>query len=304
MTSLPILLDPTTFDPWKIQALEHQLTDHPLLQIDSLVALGERLERRKLVRSHSDEATAGTDFADAPNLHPNRKGAADTLAKIAEARAWMSLMNIQVDPIYRKFVGEVLDATRPIVERRDPGMCYRAGWIFVTSPNAVTPFHMDHEHNFILQIRGTKKLHVWDPFDREVVSEHGQELFHDQGSREKVRFRDEILGRALVFDLVPGLGGYMPSTAPHMVQNGDGVSITLSLTYYTGSTRRRELLYRGNHRMRKLGLHPRPVGKSFMVDQVKHVALNALDTLNRARHRLRNHEIPSNAVPFAPGPAT
>ena len=37
--------------------------------------------------------------------------------------------------------------------------------IFVSSPGAVTPFHMDHEHNFILQIRGNKKLYTWDPMD-------------------------------------------------------------------------------------------------------------------------------------------
>ncbi|MGZ3449428.1 MAG: cupin-like domain-containing protein [Polyangiales bacterium] len=296
----PIKLVSGSFDPWKIQKVTHQLGDHPLLQIDSLVALGERLEKRKLVRSHSDDAGAGTDFGDAPNLHPNNKGAADTLAKIAEAKAWMSLMNIQVDPIYRRFVAEVLDAMKPTVEPRDPGMCYRAGWIFVTSPNAVTPFHMDHEHNFILQIRGQKRLHVWDPFDREVVPEDGQELFHDEHSREKVRWRDEILPRAQVFDLEPGLGGYMPSTAPHMVKNGDGVSITISLTYYTDSTRRRELLYRGNRRMRKLGLSPRPVGASPLVDTTKHAILSVLDTVNGARHRLRGRAIKSNGVPFAP----
>jgi len=300
VVSSPIHVDPRRFDPWQIQALTHGLRDHPLLQIDSLVALGERLEKRKLVRSHSDEASAATSFADAPNLHPNAKSAADTLATIAEARAWMSLMNVQVDPLYRRFVSEVLDQVRPLIERHDPGMCYRAGWIFVASPNAVTPFHMDHEHNFIMQVRGKKRLHVWDPFDREVVSERGQELFHDEHSREEVRWRDEHLARAQVFDLEPGKGGYMPSTAPHMVQNGDGVSITVSFTYYTDATRRRELLYRGNARMRRLGLSPRLVGSSFLVDTAKHTLLSLANAANVARHRLRGHIIPSNAVPFAP----
>lgn len=299
MTS-PIVFDPASFDPWRIQTVTHGLCDHPLLQIDALVALGERLEKRKLVRTHSDEAAAGTDFGDAPNLHPNPKDAAATLAGIAKARAWMSLMNVQSDPIYRRLVGEVLDAVRPLVEPRDPGMCYRAGWIFVSSPNAVTPFHMDHEHNFILQIRGEKRLHVWDPFDRDVVSEHGQELFHDRHSREKVRWREELRGSARIFDLSPGDGGYMPSTAPHMVENGDDVSITVSFTYYTDATRRRELLYRGNHRLRKLGISPRPVGSSPVVDRAKHAFWRAANAANVVRHRLRGHAIPSNAVPFAP----
>jgi len=151
---------PASFEPWKIQALTHALSDHPLLQIDALVELGRRQQQRKLVRTHSNAATAGTSFADAPSLHPNAQDAVTTLADIERAGAWMSLLNVQADPIYRRLIDEVLDEVKPIVERRDPGMCYRAGWIFVSSPNTVTPFHMDHEHNFILQIRGTKRLYT------------------------------------------------------------------------------------------------------------------------------------------------
>ena len=110
-----ISLESDTFDPWKLQAVSHQLCAHPLLQIESLVELGRRLEARKLVRTHSDTATAGTAFGDAPALHPNQRSAEETLAGIAEARAWMSLLNVQADPLYRTLVDEVLDAVRPFV---------------------------------------------------------------------------------------------------------------------------------------------------------------------------------------------
>jgi len=295
-----IEIDPLTFDPWRIQALTHRLADHPLLQIDALVDLGKRQEERKLVRTHSDTATAGTSFGDAPKLHPNPRGAADTLARIAEARAWMSLLNIQADPTYRAFVDEILDEIRPYVERRDPGMCYRAGWIFVTSPNAVTPFHIDHEHNFILQIRGSKRLHAWDPLDRSIVSERGQELFHDDRSREKVAWSEEFLPKARVFDLTPGMGGYMPSTTPHMVKNGPDVSITISFTYYTDATRRRALLYRGNARLRRLGLKPRPIGQSARLDGYKAAVLGAYSSANARVKRAFGLPTRDTGVPYAP----
>ncbi len=220
MSAPRIHVDPRTFEPWKVQALTHALSDHPLLQIGALVELGERQQARNLVRTHSADATAGTSFADAPNLHPNAKGAATTLADIANARAWMSLLNVQADPVYRDFIDEILDEVKPITDRRDPGMCYRAGWIFVSSPNTVTPFHMDHEHNFIMQIRGTKRLYTWEPTDRIVISERAQELFHDAHSRELVTWSEDWRPRARVLELAPGLGGYMPSTGPHMVENG------------------------------------------------------------------------------------
>ena len=139
----------------------------------------------------------------------------------------MALHNVQNDPLYRTLVDEVLDYVQPRVDKKDPGMHDRAGWIFITSPNAVTPYHMDHEHNFILQVRGKKTLHVWEPLDREVVTERSLELFHAKHSRELVQYREEFQRRARVFDLEPGMGGYMPTTSPHWVKNGDGVSITV-----------------------------------------------------------------------------
>lgn len=294
-----VQLEPA-FDPWKIQTATHRLGDHPLLQIDALVELGKRLAARRLVRTHAADATAGTSFADAPTLHPNTKSAEQTLAGIAEARAWMSLLNVQADDVYRRLVDEVLDEARPQIESKDPGMCYRAGWIFVSSPGAVTPFHIDHEHNIILQIFGTKRLYTWDPFDREVVSERAQELFHDQHSRELVVWKEEFRKRARVFELAPGMGGYMPSTTPHMVENGPGPSITVSFTYYTDSTRRRELLYRGNARLRRLGLTPRPVGTSRSRDRAVAAALTGFTTAKSAFRRALGKSVRDSGVAYAP----
>jgi hypothetical protein len=212
----------------------------------------------------------------------------------------MSLLNVQADPIYRRLIDDVLDEVKPIVERRDPGMCYRAGWIFVSSPNTVTPFHMDHEHNFILQIRGKKRLYTWDPFDREVVSERAQELFHDQHSRELVVWKEAWRSRARVFELEPGLGGYMPSTTPHMVENGDGPSITISFTYYTDATRQRELLYRGNARLRRLGIEPHPIGTSPSRDRVKRAVINSYTTAKNAVWRALGRSFRDTGLPYAP----
>ncbi len=295
-----IHVNPTTFDPWKIQAITHELANHPLLQIDALVELGKRQQARKLVRTHSADATAGTSFADAPNLHPNQKTAEETLAGIANAKAWMSLLNVQADPTYRRFIDEILDEVRPIVDKKDPGMCYRAGWIFVSSPGAVTPFHIDHEHNFILQIRGKKRLYTWDPFDREVVGERALELFHDQHSRELIKWRDELRPRARIFELEPGLGGYMPSTTGHMVENGDGPSVTISFTYYTDATRQNELLYRGNAAMRRLGLTPTPIGASPSRDAVKSAVLSGYTTVMSTIRKARGRGVRDNSVPYAP----
>src|SRR3546814_2280073 len=77
-------------------------------------------------------------------------------------------------------------------------------------------------------------------------------MFHLSNERYLLRWREEFRERARVFDLEPGQGAYMPSTSPHMVENGSEPSITASFTYYTDATRRDALLHRSHALMRKL----------------------------------------------------
>jgi hypothetical protein len=294
-----IEFDPAAFDPWRVTPVKHRMAGHPLLERASLVELAKRLEERGRVRTHSDTAQATTSFNDAPKEHPNTVSVARSIENIEGARAWMSLLNVQTDPVYRELIDAVLDDVKPVFDEKDPGMCYRGGWIFVTSPKAVTPFHMDHEHNFILQILGKKRLYVWDPWDRSVVPERGQELFHSYQSRELVKFSEELREKALVFDLEPGQGAFMPSTSPHLVENGDNASITISFTFYTDSTRRRSLVYRGNTHLRRLGLAPRPFGRSTTRDELVYRAMRAYAGTKDFVRQMLGKEVHSSEAPYA-----
>jgi len=275
-------LPSTSFDPWRVSELRHHLSDHPLFAKPALMGLAGRLEQRRSVRAHTDQATAGTAFNHAPAIFPNRRTAVATLDDIDNAGVWMSLLNVQADEIYRELVDEVLENVKPMVDTVDPGMCYRGGWIFLTSPRAVTPFHMDKEHNFILQIQGRKTLYVWEPDDLEAVSEEARDLFHASHSRDLVAWRDALRARAHVFHLEPGMGAYMPATSPHMVENGDGASITASFTYYTHSTIRNARLHALHHRLRQMGMRPARVGAHPWWDAVSGTLYSGLLGLQRA----------------------
>jgi hypothetical protein len=264
-----ISYDQSAWDPLRITAVRHELAGHPLLQLDSLIELAKRLDKVGGVRAHNDTAQPTTSFTNAPDTHPAALSTEETIRRIQDSKAWMALHNIQNDPLYRTLVDEVLDYVQPMIELKDPGMCHRAGWIFVTSPNAITPYHLDHEHNFILQILGKKTIYVFDPLDRSIVTEQALELFHAKRSRDLVVFSDEIQKKAQVFNVEPGMGAYMPVNAPHWVKNGDNVSITVSFTYYTKRTLRRKSVHRANFKLRKLGLSPRPVGERPLNDLVK-----------------------------------
>lgn len=74
----------------------------------------------------------------------------------------------------------------------------------------------------------------------------------------------------------------------------------MSFTYYTDSTRRRELLYRGNARLRRLGLSPRPVGASMVRDQVAATVLGGVAKGLGVVRRALGRGARDNDVPYAP----
>jgi len=271
-----IEFDTTRFDPKRIHAVKHRLHGHPLLELAALSRFAERMAPRGQLRFHGNTTTAGTAFNTAPTEHATGMSAVETVQSIERAGSWVSFLNIQTDPEYRALVDEVLDGLKPELERVDPGMYGYGGWIFLTSPRVVTPYHMDRENNFILQARGTKRIHVWDPNDPAVVAPRVREDFNTYRSRDGQVYKDEFLPRARVFDAKPGDGAFMPSNGPHWVQNGDEVSVTVSFTYYTKATKRFETLCRANSALRKLGLRPIEAGASPLRDTVKQRAYTAL----------------------------
>jgi len=280
--------DWASFDPWRVLPLRHRMHEHPLLQLDRLMELGERMQRASKVRAFNNSATAGTDFNAASREHPHAADAVETLRRIAEAKAWMLLGNIQSDEVYRSLVDEGLDAFEAATARRDPGMFCRAGWIIVSSPHTVTPFHMDKGNGVLLHIAGEKTIHVWEAGD-EVVSERARDHYHHHGSLDMVRWNEAYRGTGQVFRLKPGDGVFMPSTAPHMVETHDTPAITITLTYNTPRTRRNALLHATHDILRGKGVEPARVGARPLLDGVAYAGvrtvLAARELARRARGR-------------------
>src|SRR5207249_6292485 len=114
---------------------------------------------------------------------------------------WMVLKRTDTyDPEYRIMLDQLLDEMEPLSRPTEPGMYEREAAIFVSSPNAITPFHIDHEVNFLLQIRGCKWITVFDNTDRTVLSDEALENhFYGPGFHRNLEFRDEWQSRGTVY---------------------------------------------------------------------------------------------------------
>lgn len=246
----------------------HHLADHRLFDLSRLVELSQFLPERS-VEYNSGELPVSQD----PNLTPrNGLSIAETIARIEQCSSWMVLKNVEQDPEYRDVLHDCLDEMKPLVDQIAPGMRVRQAFIFISSAGSVTPFHIDPENNFLLQIRGNKRVQLFDAEDRSVMTEEQLEKFFT-GAHRNMPYKPEFENRGAWYELNPGDGLHFPVAAPHWVKNGSEVSISFSITFQTDSSQRRQSLHRWNNGLRRMGLSPRNVGQLHWVDELKFSAI-------------------------------
>lgn len=266
----------TAFSLDKITPFRHNYQDHPLMQLDRLEQLAKVLMRKGRCRFITPGTTQSSQFA--PRLqNAEGLGIEEIFRRIEEPGSWIGLYFVETDPAYEAFLKQILGSVQGIIDKQQPGTFIINGFIFISAPPSVTPFHIDRENNFWMQIRGKKTLNVWDPSDRETVAAHDVENFIVDMSLSGVQLSDDMLPRSHEFDTGPGDGVYFPSTSPHTTRSevdwtrpGDGVSISIGVNFYTAVTRRNAYIHALNQYLRRFGMSPRSPGVRGNLDALKY----------------------------------
>jgi hypothetical protein len=274
------------FDQTKITRLRHRLADHPLMKMESLVELALRHDP-KYVRFHDGERLFRTGLGDVLSIETGRTALRRAIDNLEKARVFVQINAICHDAIYRPLMDQFLDEVEAELPRRDRGLLNRDAAAFLASPGSVTPYHLDHEQNFLLHIHGPKTIHVWDGRDRGIVSDRALEIFYREGTLREVKYRDELQPRAQVFEMGPGDGVFMPMGSPHAVQTGPGVTVTFSMLLNTRSSEREMETFSANYLLRRFGVSPAPVGTAPTRDAIKRGAFHAMRVAKAAMHGRR-----------------
>ena len=200
----------------------------------------------------------------------------ETIRSVDQADTWLKLSSIdEVDPEYHELLRQILleieDLSGVPLHREINWSCLT---VFVASPGIVTPYHIDHESNFLFQIQGEKDVCLFNQEDRSVLSEAELEKFY-VGYPDAATYREEIQGRGTVFRLKPGVGVHHPPLAPHWVKNDNNVSVSVSIGISLSPLEYRARVYQANFCLRRLGLRPLPPGKSRLNDSLKSATLRA-----------------------------
>ena len=254
----------------------HRLVANPLFELPRLLRLAQTLPEANV------EYNAGNIPVNlAPDSTPrNGLSAEETIRRIAQCKSWLVLKYVEHDPDYRALLHQCLAEVARHSEAIRPGMCLAQAFIFISSPGSVTPYHMDPEHNFLLQIRGSKQIHLFDGRDPAILSEEELEQ-HYGGAHRNLVYRDELQSKGWRFELKPGFGLHFPVTAPHYVKNGAEVSVSFSITFRTPDIERRSDTHNFNASMRRRGMQPAAVGAHPFRDYLKCITMRAGRKVNR-----------------------
>lgn len=216
-----------------------------MLSLTALAQLAERMPADRVEYNRGD-LPLGIRPEDTPE---NGLTLGETIRTIESNGSWAVLKNVERDPAYGALLDAALEDLRPTVEAQTGPMLHREAFIFITSPGSITPFHMDPEHNILLQIRSDKTMHVFPTHDAETVPPQKAENFARGGHRNLV-WEDRFMDRVSAVYLAPGEAVLMPVKAPHFVKNGDGVSVSFSITWRSARSVAEGELHSLNARLR------------------------------------------------------
>lgn len=246
---------------------DHDLADHPLLQIPGLMELAERTLKVRPDAIYYDMGDIRVDQR--WDEVPERKfSILESMERIQNCGAWFLFKKVQHDPEYKVFLGEGWQKIKAkLGQDLDSKILREDVLVFITSPKRIATYHIDRECSFLLQIQGTKTIHVFDRADRDVLPEEELERYWTVDHNAPT-YKPHLQGRASSYVLRPGMGIHIPVNFPHWVENDDNVSVSLNVNVQFKDTLRANV-YRANYALRRFGLKPTPPGKSEFMDRVK-----------------------------------
>jgi hypothetical protein len=252
--------------PHRPFTIAHGFVGHPLLSLPRIVELARDLPRDLIEYNGGNAAIdQDPDATPAVDLPP-----VEVIRQIEHCGAWLVLKRIENSPPYRAFLEDALLSvarTQGYATLKEAGFEQIEGFLFVTSPHSTTPFHLDSEDNFFVQVHGEKHFHIYDNTDRAMVTE--EDIEQAMTKHRNLRYIPAFAAKSVAYPLQPGEGCFVPYQWPHWVRTTGSYSISVAITWKNAAVRRNNDLHFCNAMLRRIGL-PQPVpGRVPLWDSTK-----------------------------------
>ena len=264
--------------PGRAVGFVHDLHLDDRLTLATVADLADRLPRRSVIADTAAQALL------APQGGPPRGALArpgDVIRDLHKANAWLTLLNVEADPGMAELMNTQLDQLESGMianHGKRVKIRKRVAFVFVSSPNSVTPVHFDIEHSLLMQVRGSKTVSI-GRFESDADRRHEIDRYWD-GSHGRI---ETLPPEEAVYTVTPGRAVYIPPGTPHWVHNGPDISLSVTLTYFTAATVRENRVEDFNSHLRRRHMKPREPGRSATVDTAKVCAMGVYAIGQRLR---------------------
>jgi hypothetical protein len=260
--------------------IEHELAGREELSFGSLREVVLSLPSDQVFFSRAD-LKIDANFDRAHVEHATGLSLAATLADMATTSSYVMVRQPDSHPRLKPvlellkselndFAVKVQGAAHQSEPFHDPML-----YLFISSPNSVTPFHVDRYSTLLFQLQGEKDVMIWDRHDRETVTSAELECLFGLPHIKNPAYKGNAAARPEKVHLVKGEGVHIPFTSPHWVKNGCEVSVSLSFIFQTAASLEQANAHRFNYHFRKL-LSKLPVHLPVPIGEVGSLPL--LDT--------------------------
>jgi hypothetical protein len=230
----------------------HALHDRPMFSDAGLAEVLDRYPRDKL-----GVFTMGQDPVAWETWRRGTAGdltGAELLAAAKAGRIWLNLRETNHHlPAYAALCDEIFAdkqaATGVRTFKRDLGL-------LISSADAQVFYHLDVALVSLWQIRGEKRVYVY-PVAEPFVGDEALERIVLRESAEQVAFDPAWDAAAEIHELKPGRMVTWRQNAPHRIENGPMLNVSLSLEFQTpAALMRANVIYANGVLRRRLGATP------------------------------------------------
>lgn len=259
----------------------HNLVAHSLLQLSSLQDLVLRLPQHQIFYN-SGKINNTEDLDLAHKLHKTGLTLKETIQNIDNSGSFIMVRSPELDkeykPLFQELLGDIVEFTKNI----DANISNATLYLFIASPESVTPFHIDRYSTFLFQLQGTKDVYVWEPWNRDLITDMEIESYFARTSERGPSLKPGYENKSTAYTISPGQGVHIPFVAPHWVKNGLDASVSLSIIFNSSTTTKLADALLFNNKLRNIfGLNPTPVNSSPWKDSMKSIGYKGIKNVRR-----------------------
>ena len=172
-----------------------------------------------------ENASGKAEHGCAPNLT-----GAEILKAVQTGRIWLNLRAVNREvPAYKALADTIFEDLRAAsgvsTLKEDMG-------VLISSPNIHVHYHLDIPLVCLVQLRGEKEIFVYPADDPYVSSDEISDMVLNLKD-EQMHYDVAFDSAATVIEMTPGVAVTWPQTAPHRVQNGNSMNVSLSCEFMT-----------------------------------------------------------------------